>query len=77
MDFKKTVCHVEVKQLSHNLMYNECPWKTATDQKVRMVSVVVYYKDSNGKIDNVSVRCCCEHQDRATDYLICEHGLSN
>ena len=79
MDSKKTLMgHVDVKQLSHNLMSNECPWRTPTDKKkVRMVQVVVYYKDSKGKIDSVSIRCCCEHQDRAHDYLIAEHGLSN
>ena len=79
MDSKKTLTgRVDVKQLSHNLMSNECPWRTATDKKkVKMVSVVVYYKDSKGKIDCVAKKCCCEHQDRAQDYLIAEHGLSN
>ena len=79
MDSKKTLTgRVDVKQLSHNLMSNECPWKEITDKKkVRMVSVVVYYKDLKGKIDRVGIRCCCEHQDRAIDYLIAQHDLSN
>ena len=73
----KQVKKVEVKQLSHNLMKNECRWKTNTDKKkVRMVRVVVYYTDSQGKTDTVSMECCCEHQDNAEDSLIANYGLT-
>lgn len=72
------VKHVEVKQMCHNLMTNECRWKTPRDKKrVRMVRVVVvYFTDSEGKkTDTVSMECCAEHQENAVDALIGRHGL--
>lgn len=73
----KQVKRVEVKQASHNLMYNECRWKTATDKKmVRMVTVLVYYTDSQGHTDSVSMRCCCEHQEDAEESLIENYKLT-
>lgn len=73
------VKHVEVKQLSHNLMNNECRWKTPRDKKkVRMVRVVVYYYiDSEGNVDTVSMECCAEHQDKAEEALIENNGLAH
>jgi hypothetical protein len=69
---------VDVTQPSHNLMTNECEWKTPGDKKtVRMVRVTVYYKDSQGTTDMVSMQCCCEHQYRATDHLIAKYGLTH
>ena len=74
----KEVKNVSVKQLSHNLLPNDCPYKTDKDKKkVRMVRVVItYYTDSTKKsTDTVSMECCCEHQDRAEQSLRESHGL--
>lgn len=80
MDKAKTnqIKHTEVKQLSHNLMNNECRWKTSRDKKkVRMVKVVVwYYTNSQGNTDCVSMECCAEHQDEAEESLIKTYGLT-
>ena len=74
---KNQVKRVEVKQLSHNLMANECRWKTSRDpKKVRMVRVViVYYTDSKGNTDTVSMECCAEHQDEAEESLMATYNL--
>ncbi len=72
-----TIVRVNVHQLSHNLMRNECRWKTAKDPaKVRMVRVGIDYKDSKGQVDCVYMECCCEHQDRAEQELISTYGLT-
>lgn len=64
----------EVKQLSHNLLRNECPYAENANErkkKVRMVRVVVHYTNSDGKWETASKECCAEHQDRAIT-SICE-----
>ena len=68
----KEVKHVTVTQLSHNLLNNRCPYKTARDKKrVRMVRVtIIYYTDALKKsTDSVEKECCCEHQHRAEQLL--------
>ena len=75
----KEVERVTIKQKNHNLLPNECPYKTAKDKKkVRMVTVVItYYTDSSKKqTDTVSMDCCCEHQEKAEQSLRASHGLN-
>ena len=74
----KEVKNVSVTQKSHNLLPNECPYKTAKDKKkVRMVRVsITYYTDSTKKsTDVVGMDCCCEHQHRAEQSLRETHDL--
>lgn len=78
MNMTNQVKHVRVQAKSHNLMTNECRWKTAKDKKkVRMIRVfVIYFTDSEGmETGSVSMECCAEHQKNAEDSLIAEHGL--
>ena len=68
----KEVKHVKVTSLSHNLMNNDCPFKTARDKKkVRMVRVTIsfYTNTSKTKTDTVSMECCADHQQEAEDEL--------
>ena len=74
----KEVKRITVTQLSHNLMTNECPYRTPADKKkVRMVRVSIsFYTDaSKKKTDLVYMECCCEHQDRAEGSLRASHDL--
>ena len=74
----KKVKGVTVTQLSHNLMTNECPYRTPADKKkVRMVRVSIsFFTDSSKKkTDSVYMECCCEHQYRAEESLRASHDL--
>lgn len=76
----KEIKTVTVTQKNHNLLPNDCPYKTAKDKKkVRMVRVAItYYTDSSkNETDIVAMDCCCEHQDRAEQFLCVNHGLED
>ena len=76
---KNEVKNVVVTQLDSREIDNKCPWKEATDKKkVIMVRVkIVYYTDSKGNTDTVSMECCREHQDEAEESLMHEYNLKH
>lgn len=77
-DLTNHIKNITYTQLSHNLMKNECPYKTSKDKKkVRMIRVaILFYTDPQGnETDSVSMECCVEHKSRAEESLIESNGL--